>query len=242
MRFVFLLAALCFNFAIAKAPTQKISLPAENVNSSMNMAQKRVREASVKIMGPFGGHGSGSYIVYKDAYLVLTAQHVTDGPLGSNYHVFKGDESRIGTLIWSDLDADMAVLYIPKRFVTIQPMKWSPQNKMAEVGTTTTYSGYPSTHKLMTFQGVVAGYADKDGVGKQIILNTYGWFGCSGSVVYTLGGDIVGILYGVDVEYYPGVQVQENMIWIAPIQRMNIGIVLKQVCKNMPTGRLRACR
>ena len=74
----------------------------------------------------------------------------------------------------------------------------------------------------MTFEGVVAGYADKTGVGKQIILNTYGWFGCSGSVIYTLSGEMVGILYGVDVEYYPGVQVQENMIWVVPIQRLNI--------------------
>ena len=49
-------------------------------------------------------------------------------------------------------------------------------------------------------------------MGKQIIVNNYGWFGCSGSVVYTLSCDIVGILYGVDVEYYPDIQVQENMI------------------------------
>lgn len=242
MKFIFLLTMVLAFFSPASAQTQPISLPVENINSSMNMAQKRVREASVKIMSPLGGHGSGSYIVYKDAYLVLTAQHVTDGPLGTEYHVVKNDESRIGTLIWSDAAADMAVLYIPKRFVTIDPMKWSPQNRIAEVGTQITYSGYPSSHKLMTFQGVVAGYADSSGVGKQIILNTYGWFGCSGSVIYTLSGDIVGILYGVDVEYYPGMQVQENMIWVAPIQRLNIEIALKPLCKNMTGARLRACR
>ena len=242
MKFIILLLTLLTGLTMAQPnnAVHNISLPAENVNSSMNMAQKRVREAAVKILGPLGGHGSGSYIVYKDAYLVLTAQHVTDGPLGTEYKVVKNSETRIGTLIWHDVAADMAVLHIPKRFVTIQPMKWNPQNKIADVGTITTYSGYPSDHTLMTFSGVISGYGD--GVGKQIILNSYGWFGCSGSVIYTLSGDIVGILYGVDVEYYPGMQVQENMIWVAPIQRLKIDAALKRLCKNMPAGRLRACR
>jgi len=210
----------------------------------MNMAQKRVREAAVKIMGPMGGHGSGSYLVYKDAHLILTAQHVVDGPLGYQYYVFKGNEARIATLIWTDPEADMALLYLAKKFVTIEPMKWDPQRAMATVGTDTTYSGYPSDHKLMTFQGVVAGYADKEGVGKHVILNTYGWFGCSGSVIYTLSGEIVGVLYGVDVEYYPGMQVQENMIWVAPIQRLQIKVALRRLCKGfgMIKGQLRACR
>ena len=162
--------------------TEIIPLPAEQVNSSMNMAQRRVRDAAVKI-STGGGHGSGSYIAYKDVHLVLTAQHVTDGPIGSKYHVFKDKETRIATLVWSDAASDMAVLHLSEKFVTIEPMKWSPQNRIAEVGTEITYSGYPSSHKLMTFSGKVAGYADRATVGDHIILNTYGWFGCSGSVI-----------------------------------------------------------
>ena len=219
-----------------------IPVPVEQVNSSMNMAQKRVRDAAVKISTGGGGHGSGSYIVYKDVHLIFTAQHVTDGPLGSIYYVYKDKEMRLATLVWADEAADMAVLHLSKKFVTIDPMKWSPQKRTATVGTKITYSGYPSSHQLMTFGGVVSGYADRALVGKQIILNTYGWFGCSGSVIYTLGGDIVGILYGVDVEYYPDIQVQENMIWVAPIQRIQIDIVIKNICKGVPQGTMRACR
>tara|TARA_Y100001973_G_C5177332_1_gene322778 strand:+ start:813 stop:1556 length:744 start_codon:yes stop_codon:yes gene_type:complete len=228
----------------AQSPVDSASIPMpiEQINSSMNMAQKRVREAAVKISTGLNGHGSGSYIVYKDVHLVFTAQHVTDGPVGSTYHVFKGNEVRIATLLWSDADADMAVLRLTKKFVTIEPMKWNPQKRLAEVGTTITYSGYPSDHKLMTFAGSVAGYADKHGVGKQVIVNTYGWFGCSGSVVYTMSGEIVGILYGVDVEYYPDIQVQENMIWVVPIQRLQMDVVLKQMCREFPNKNYRACR
>ena len=219
-----------------------IPVPVEQVNSSMNMAQRRVREAAVKISTGGGGHGSGSYIVYKDAHLIFTAQHVTDGPIGSKYHVYKDNETRLATLVWSDADADMAVLHLSQKFVTISPMKWSPQNRTAQVGTKITYSGYPSSHQLMTFAGNVAGYADRARAGKHIILNTYGWFGCSGSVIYTLSGDIVGILYGVDVEYYPDIQVQENMIWVAPIQRIKIDSVMNRICRGLPEGTMRACR
>jgi hypothetical protein len=242
IKYLFLAVLACMSLGATAA--QKVSLPVEQINSSMNMAQKRVREASVKVTTPGGGHGSGSYLLYKDAHLVLTAQHVTDGPLGSQYYIAKDEEMKLATLIWTDPEADMALLYLPERFITIDPMKWDPQTKMAQVGTHTTYSGYPSSHKLMTFEGVVAGYADKNIVGKQIILNTYGWFGCSGSVIYTLSGKLVGVLYGVDVEYYPGVQVQENMIWVAPIQRLQIDVALKNLCDGLEfsKGRLRACR
>jgi S1-C subfamily serine protease len=247
MRFLFLVAALMFSFDVTAAvkligTDAPVAVPAEQINSGMNMAQKRVREASVRINTAGGGHGTGSYIVYKDAHLIFTAQHVADGSKGGIYHVSKGGESRIATLIWSDAAADMAVLHLSEKFVTISPMKWSPQKRLAEVGTEITYSGYPSHHQLMTFQGVVAGYEDKSGVGKQIILNTYGWFGCSGSVIYALNGDIVGILYAVDVEYYPGLQVQENMIWVAPIQRIDMKVVLRELCKVEPYAVKRACR
>ena len=88
-----------------------IPVPVEQVNSSMNMAQKRVRDAAVKISTGGGGHGSGSYIVYKDVHLIFTAQHVTDGPLGSIYYVYKDKEMRLATLVWADEAADMAVLH-----------------------------------------------------------------------------------------------------------------------------------
>jgi hypothetical protein len=190
----------------------------------MNMAQKKVREAAVKVASG-GGHGSGSYIVHKGLHMVFTAQHVTDGHIGSKYQVFKGKEMRIATLVWSNELTDMAVLYLPERFITV-----------------ITYSGFPSSHKLMTFAGSVAGYAERHGAGKQIILNTYGWFGCSGSVVYNLKGEIIGILYGVDVEYHPDIQVQENMIWVAPIQQIKIENIVKRICSGVPYGTVRACK
>ena len=67
---------------------------------------------------------------------------------------------------------------------------------------------------------------------------TYGWFGCSGSLVYDQDGKAIGILWGIDIQN--GLP-QENMIWVAPIQNLNMELALKTVCDSMPE-KPRACK
>jgi len=230
------------NFAYASNYTPDI--PLETISAGMPAVEKNIREAAVRVTAPFtGGHGSGSYIKYKDAHLIFTAQHVADGKLGTNYLITYKSESRMATLIYADVPNDIAILYLSTSFRTIEPMKYNPLDKIAEVGTNIVYSGYPSTHKLMSFTGRVAGHESGPTIGsKQIILQTYGWFGCSGSMIYTLKGQQVGILYGVDVEYYPNTQVQENMIWVAPITNVKIDKALGDFCRTYHGNKLKACR
>ena len=219
------------------------AMPIDHVETIKDSVEKRVREAAVRVTVPFtGGHGSGSYIQYKDLKLVFTAQHVADGELGTNYLVTYKHESHMATLIYADEPNDIAILYVRTAFRHIEPMKYNPLDHVAQVGTNVIYSGYPSSHKLMSFTGRVAGYENGPGIGKEIILQTYGWFGCSGSVIYDTKGRQVGILYGVDVEYYPGVQVQENMIWVAPITDINIEKAIKPFCRGYQGKRPKACR
>ena len=155
---------------------------------------------------------------------------MASGKLGENYMVSHGGESHISTLIYSDPQEDIAVLFVKTPFRTTEPMPFKPLEKTADVGTNIVYSGFPSDHKLMSFRGQVSGHENGKGIGKHIILQTYGWFGCSGSVVYDTKGYIIGVLYGVDVEYYPDIQVQENLIWVAPINKMPIRTALKNMC------------
>jgi S1-C subfamily serine protease len=217
--------------------------PNENISSSMSTIETRIRQAAVKVTVPFsGGHGSGSYIKYKDIHIVFTAQHVSDGPLGVSYLVTYKQESHIGTLIYSDPINDIAILYLATPFRAVEPIKFNPLEDVASVGTNIVYSGYPSTHKLMSFTGRVAGYENGPGIGKHIILQTYGWFGCSGSMIYTLKGQQIGVLYGVDVEYYPNTQVQENMIWVVPINKVKIDKALGDFCRGYLGKRPKACK
>jgi S1-C subfamily serine protease len=224
---------------------KNINLPVEHLETRSSAVEKSVREAAVRVTIPWsGGHGSGSYIKYKDVYLVITAQHVASGALGTSYLVSHKEESHIAALIYSDAENDIAMLYVYTPFRSIEPMKFNPVEGTAGVGVDVFYSGYPSDHKLMSFVGRVAGHENKEGStpGKEIILQTYGWFGCSGSVVYNLKGQQIGVLYGVDVEYYPNMQVQENMIWVAPMSRLKIESALAPFCRGYQGRPLKACR
>ena len=207
--------------------------PIEKINKSLSSIEKNVRGAAVKVVSSGGGHGSGSLIKYKDLTLVLTARHVAKHPLGTNYLISKNNENVMAKLMYQNDTADIAILILTESFRdrSIKPMLWDP-TKSYDVGKTIVYSGFPSSHQLMSFDGRIAGY-EVDSLGNtHLIVNTYGWFGCSGSVMYDEKGKIIGILYGVDVEYYPGIQINENMIWVAPIKNIDIKEVIKPLCRG----------
>lgn len=230
MKYLAIIMSLLFSFG-ALAQEYKPVLPVDSAKSSMLSMEKKIRSAAVRVTIPFnGGHGSGSYIKYKDIHIVITAQHVASGKIGENYIVSHKGESHLSMLIYSDDVEDIAVLFVKTPFKSIEGMPFKPQVKTANVGTEIFYSGFPSDHKLMSFRGRVAGHENGPGIGKHIILQTYGWFGCSGSVVYDSKGAIIGVLYGVDVEYYPNTQVQENLIWVVPINKLSINEALKKMC------------
>jgi hypothetical protein len=238
-----LLLMLLSTAAVAESP--HTSKPVDYLSAEMSSAEKKIRQSAVRITVPFsGGHGSGSYIKYKDVYIVITAQHVADGTLGTNYLASHKDESKVATLIYSDPVNDIAVLFLSAPFQTIEPMKYNPLKETADVGTRISYSGYPATHKLMSFSGHVAGYETGPGGKNHIILSTYGWFGCSGSLIYTLKGQQVGVLYGVDVEYYPNPQVQENMIWVVPMHLVDMKKALEPICRGFESigKKIKACK
>ena len=241
----FLMIILMAILPTVNAKEYSAALPMEHVDARTTSVEKQIRNAAVRVTVPLaGGHGSGSYIKYKDVHLVITAQHVTDGALGTSYLVSHKEESHIGVLIYSDPKSDIGILYVGNPFKRIDPMKYDPVENVAGVGTEIFYSGYPSHHKLMSFTGRVAGHEPVPGPdpGKHIILQTYGWFGCSGSVIYNTKGQQIGILYGVDVEYYPDIQVQENMIWVVPMKEIKIDSAISAFCRGYQGKTPKACK
>ena len=244
MRYIKLLLIAVLGLMPAHAADYKPPLPAEKISKSMNSIERKVREAAVRVSPPGGGHGTGTIVRYKDVNLIITARHVADKPIGTNYLISKNGEGLLATLMYYSKSHDIAVLYLPesadpKRIGAI-PMSWNPATNY-DIGTDIFYSGYPSHHKLMSFDGRIVGYEEERGSGTQIIVNTYGWFGCSGAVIFDTKGKIIGVLYGVDVEYYPNVQINENMIWVAPIRALNIKDALKPFCRGTIRN-YKACR
>jgi S1-C subfamily serine protease len=237
---IFAIMGLClFTTTGFAADKYKPRNPVEKVNRSLSSVEKKVRNAAVKVVTA-GGHGSGTVVEYKDLTLVLTARHVADGHIGMEYLISTENEQRTATLIYQGKEHDVAVLALNNDFRYLKPMDWKP-TKNYDIGMDIVYSGHPSWHKLMSFQGRIVGYEESEGSGTQLIVNTYGWFGCSGSGIYSTNGELIGILYGVDVQYVYGVQIQENMIWVAPIKNINIDEALGAFCRGTVKN-YKACR
>ena len=212
-----------------------------SINNSLTRIEKKVRDSAVKITDGYG-HGSGGIIQYYDLQLVLTAQHVASGQIGSQYLVINGNTDATGVLIYADPLHDIAVLWLPKNnALEGRGLKYDPREELMGIGGAITYSGHPSWHSLMTYRGYVAGIETLAGQGPQLLLNTYGWFGCSGSIIYDTNGKIIGILWGVDIETRPELQIQENMIWVSPIQNLDIKLSIKELCIALEDER-KACR
>jgi S1-C subfamily serine protease len=231
--------SMMFSHAVIGADNYTPKNPVEKVNRSLSLVEKKVRNAAVKVVTS-GGHGSGTVVEYRDLTLVLTAKHVADGRIGTNYLISTENEQRMSTLVYQSEEHDVAVLILQNDFYHLKPMTWKPAKKY-DIGTDIVYSGHPSWHKLMSFQGRIVGYEQDPAAGTQIIVNTYGWFGCSGSGIYNTDGELVGILYGVDVQYAYGAQIQENMIWVAPIKNINIDDSLAAFCRGTIKN-YRACK
>ncbi len=241
MKHLLLAAILSILPAQSQSAPETITEPTVNkttqIHTSYTMVEKAVRNAAVKVATP-RGHGSGGLIKYKDMTLVLTAQHVASGELGSKYLIKTESESQVGFLIHADPLNDIAILYVVGDFNNSKPLRWKTRDAIADVGKEITYSGYPASHSLLSFRGSIAGYELIPGRGQQIILQTYGYFGSSGSVVYDNDYNIIGILWGVDVQRDG---VHENIVWVAPIQNLNIRLALRPLCAGL-IDKPKACR
>jgi len=215
------------------------SLRTIEISSHMSATEMKVRNAAVRIITSRGGHGSGSLVQYKDLQLVLTAQHIADEVIGTRYGVIHKNQMRTAVLIYANDNHDLAVLWVERPWPRGIALRWNPTDDVAVVGTPITYSGYPTSHSLMTYRGRVAGYElARDGT-THILLHTYGYYGCSGSVIYNADGGIIGILWGID-RGRQGVPV-EDMIWVSPIQNLNLDLALRGLCETL-NNEPRACR
>ena len=154
---IFALALLIPTTAIAtpEAPdsiaevttTDQNPLVTRQISNSLSSNERRVRNASVRVVTP-RGHGTGGLIKYRDIHLVLTASHVVDGSLGQTYLISTETEQQWGILVYKDILNDIALLYMPSHFRHAEPMRWRPRSALVEAGQTITYSGYPSWHSL----------------------------------------------------------------------------------------------
>tara|TARA_Y100000034_G_scaffold123695_1_gene170874 strand:+ start:4713 stop:5462 length:750 start_codon:yes stop_codon:yes gene_type:complete len=202
--------------------------------SSLTAVENKVRNAAVKVQMQSGAHGSGTYVTIHGFHVIMTAAHVvSDG--ARQYLVIGENERVIGHLIYKDDDIDVAALLISSMKSRVS-MKYSPTRDAAAIGTQIVYSGFPSSHSLLTIRGMISGYEEDKSGNEIIILHSYGWFGCSGSGVYDANGNFVGVLWGIDVQRRQGTHIIEDIIWVTPSSSINEDEILRGICRSILTS------
>ena len=186
---------------------------------NLSITEQRARSAAVKVRSLLqGGHGSGTYMVAHGRRVVVTAAHVV-----RNESVMAIDgrdgETVVGQVVFADHDIDIAFIVVPE-METRTAIRYRPQRRFDErlVGTTLTYTGFPSHHDLLTIRGYIA--AVEKG---HLVTNMFGWFGSSGSGVFDQHGRYMGCVSGIDVGTIGfGVRIPlESIVWVAPVSMLD---------------------
>jgi hypothetical protein len=91
------------------------------------------------------------------------------------------------------------------------------------VGTKTIYSGYPNNHSLLTIHGRISGFTSA----ADLVLDTYGWKGASGSAVFDEKGRLLGILSTMDIGngMFGMPTLIPNVITIVPITKVEFSML-----------------
>lgn len=208
----------------------------ENVSiGPMSLVERAARKATVKVLVPGGGYGTGTYYVYKGFHLILTASHVVDSVGVKEYEILTSEDERApANVVYFNSDLDAAWLILSNPLKTREALSFRPAMARPSVGDAVYYTGYPAQHEMLSLRGYIAGFEKDDPLGdtENYILNAYGWMGCSGSSVFNRHGSVLGVLWGVDVRApwgYP--QVVENITWVGPAKDIDMRVLLDGACK-----------
>jgi len=198
---------------------------------NLSITEQRARSAAVKVRSLLqGGHGSGTYMIAHGRRVVVTAAHVV-----RNESVMAIDgrdgETVVGQVVFADHDIDIAFVVVPE-METRTAVRYRPQRRYDErlVGTTLTYTGFPSHHDLLTIRGYIAA-VEKE----HLVTNMFGWFGSSGSGVFDQHGRYMGCVSGIDVGTLGlGVRIPlESIVWVAPASKLDHEIVKVRIITSV---------
>ena len=190
---------------------------------NLSITEQRARSAAVKVRSLLqGGHGSGTYMIAHGRRVVVTAAHVVrnEGVMAIDG---RDGETVVGQVVFADHEVDIAVIVVPE-METRTAMRFRPQRRYDErlVGTTLTYTGFPSHHDLLTIRGYIAAI-ERD----HLVTNMFGWFGSSGSGVFDHHGRYMGCVSGIDVGRFGfGTRIPlESIVWVAPVSMLDLDLL-----------------
>jgi len=185
---------------------------------NLSITEQRARSAAVKVRSLLqGGHGSGTYMIAHGRRVVVTAAHVVRSESVMAIDGRDG-ETVVGQVVFVDDRNDLAFLVVPE-METRTAMRFRAEQRYDErlMGTSLTYTGFPSHHDLLTIRGYIAALEHN-----MLVTNMFGWFGSSGSGVFDQRGRLMGIVSGIDVGNIGFRIPLESIVWVAPISTIDL--------------------
>ena len=233
-----ILLLLLFSLSPGSPPSDKIAQPEsstlerELASNSLNKTKLKSREAAVRVEEVWGtGYGSGAYFKHGKLHFVITAHHVV--PSGGPVLVMSPTGEAVpGMVVFRSPDADIAVIAI-SGMETRKPMPFKPLKRPVQPGEEVVYSGHPGHHLLtQTFTGTVTGYEVRHG--RYVLVNSYIWFGSSGSCLFDKRGNLVGIVSAIEVQSFATRQALPGLAWVKSITDVDTDKILLAVEQGGP--------
>lgn len=167
------------------------------VVNSWNVGIHRSHASTLKILvmseeDPIG-HGSGNLFHYYDEYFVVTASHVVNDKL--NYILQERNGNTVACrLIYNDIGNDIAVLKPYGEFTVTQSSPYLVNMQRDLVAKEVYYAGNPGELNHVAVRGWVA-----DSNHQRVMMQSFGWPGSSGSVVFDSAGRVIGVVSAIPV-------------------------------------------
>jgi hypothetical protein len=163
-------------------------------------------------------------------YVVVTAAHVVDD-LTTMFIEAREGEVVIGTVVYRDFKADLAIIVVPQIRSRIAA-PWRPcKDNRNLLGASVTYTGFPGAHDLLTIRGHVAALERE-----MVVTNMFGWYGASGSGLFDQRGRFIGVIVGIDVGRWKMPIPLDSIVWVSPVWFLDNDVVKFRVKTAPLTG------
>ena len=173
--------------------------------------------------------GNSIDISFKDAEIVLTAQHVVAG--AQAILVVERNGNLIpASVIYEDEAKDIAAVVLHGKPTITEAIKFK-QKKDNKIGKEVYHCGHPSIVPFNLSRGIITSLQ-----GNHIVTDSFSLPGSSGSVVFGKGGDVIGIVVSVGFDQPFGLpELIEEVVRVSLIDYLDIqGIV--EALENGHTG------
>jgi S1-C subfamily serine protease len=174
-----------------------------------------------KLEGKVVGMGSGNYFKIKRHRFVITALHVIDG--AKQIKIIE----RSGNYVYAkpvliDKDRDIAVLSINERLMYTKPIQYVRDSKTM-INEKIFHCGHPNANLFNLSEGVITN-EQKD----YYVTNASAWPGSSGSVVFSDGGGVIGVVSSIKLDLPYGLpQLIPYMVRIGKLEDLSAAKILE---------------